>query len=264
MLYLKAFILSLIQALTEFIPVSSSGHLIVVSNFINYNIPESEIFKIIIQLASTLAVIIFFRKKLFSVAFTVHKNKKSRDFTYKFLIAFLPCALAGLTFYKYIKKYLYTDLVIAISLIIGGFVFLIVDKYLKKSKFNNVDEVNNTTALKIGLYQVLSMIPGVSRSGSTIVGGLLSGLSRKTAVEFSFILSIPITITATLYDLYKNMDYLQNCNIKMLLFGFIITFLISISVIKWFLNYVSTHNFNVFGYYRIVLGLLIIIIKTFG
>ncbi len=258
MLYLKAFILSLIQALTEFIPVSSSGHLIIASDFINYNTQESEIFRIIIQLASTLAVIVFFRKKLFSVAFTLHKSKASRNFAYKFIIALLPCALSGITFYKYIKEYLHTELIVAASLILGGIAFLLVDKYFKKPKFNTIDEVNNSSALKIGLYQILSIVPGVSRSGSTIVGGLLSGLSRKTAVEFSFILSIPITIMATLYDLYKNIDYLQNCSIKILLFGFIITFLISISVIKWFLDYVSTHNFNVFGYYRIVLGAIII------
>ena len=258
MLYLKAFILSLIQALTEFIPVSSSGHLIVVSDFINYNNVDSEIFRIIIQLASTLAVIVFFRKKLFGVAFTLHKNKTSREFAYKFIIALLPCVLVGLTLYKYIKKYLQTEMVVAISLILGGIIFLIVDKYFKKPKFNTVDEVSNSSALKIGLYQILSMIPGVSRSGSTIVGGLLSDLSRKTAVEFSFILSIPITVMATLYDLYKNIDSLKNCNITLLLFGFITTFIISISVIKWFLNYISTHNFNVFGYYRIILGIIII------
>lgn len=261
MLYLKAFILSLIQALTEFIPVSSSGHLIIISDFINYSTADSEIFRIVIQLASTLAVIVFFRKKLFNIAFTLHKNKTSRNFAFKFIIAFLPCALAGMTFYKYIKEYLHTELVVAISLILGGIIFLVVDKYIKKPKFNNIDEVNNSSALKIGLYQILSMIPGVSRSGSTIVGGLLSGLSRKTAVEFSFILSIPITIAATLYELYKNINSLLDCNIILLSFGFITTFIISISIIKWFLNYVSTHNFNVFGYYRIGLGMVIIGIR---
>ncbi len=261
MLYLKALVLSLIQALTEFIPVSSSGHLIIFGNYLKFNSVDAALFNAIIQLASTIAIIIFFRKKLFYVAFSLHNNKQSRKFAYNFIIAFLPCAIFGLIFYKYIKLHLYSESIVALTLILGGIVFLIIDRIKIKIRFNNVDDVNKISSLKVGLYQILSMIPGVSRSGSTIVGGLLSNMSRKTAVEFSFILAIPTVLSATLLDLYKNIDKINSNNVYLLLFGFLITFLISMLVIKWFLKYISEHNFNIFGYYRILLGIIIVIIK---
>lgn len=261
MLYLKAFILALIQALTEFIPVSSSGHLIVFGNYLNFNGVDGELFQIAIQLASTLAVVIYFRKKLFSVAFSLHKNENSRNFAYKFIIAFLPCALVGLFGYKYIKTYLHTDLVVAVSLILGGIVFLIIDRKNIKPVYTNVDNVSKIASLKVGIAQIFSMIPGVSRSGSTIVGGLLSKLSRRTAVEFSFILAIPTILAATVFDLYKNLGNFNGDNICIIAFGFIVTFAVSMATIRWFLNYVSEHNFNLFGYYRIFLGVVIILIK---
>ncbi len=261
MIYLKALFLSLIQAFTEFIPVSSSGHLVIFSKYINFNEIDTALFSATIQLASTLAIIIFFRKKLFNVAFSLHKSEKSRNFVYNFIIAFLPCAIFGLIFYKFIKVYLYSEMIIAITLIIGGIIFLIVDKMNIKQKFKTIDDVNKITSLKIGSYQILSMVPGVSRSGSTIIGGLLSNLSRKAAVEFSFILAIPTVLSATLLDIYKNLDKIANSNIQLLIFGFIITFLVSIMIIKWFLKYISEHNFNIFGYYRIALGILVILIK---
>lgn len=261
MLYIKAFILAIIQALTEFIPVSSSGHLIVFGNYLNFNGSDGELFQVAIQLASTLAIFIHFRKKLLNVAFTLHKNKDSRSFAYKFIIAFLPSLFVGVLGYKFIKMYLHTDLVVAISLIIGGVIFLIVDRKNIKPKYKNVDNVDGIASLKIGICQVFSMIPGVSRSGSTIVGGLLSKLSRKAAVEFSFILAIPTIFAATIFDLYKNLNNFNADNILVIIFGFVITFMVSMMTIKWFLKYVGEHNFNIFGYYRIFLGLVIILIK---
>lgn len=260
MLYLKALILSIVQGLTEFIPVSSSGHLIVFGNYLNFQNNDGNLFEIVIQLASILAVCIYFRKKLINVLFTIHNNKESRSFAYKFIIAFLPCAFVGLFLYKFIKTYLQNDIVVAISLIIGGVILLVLDRYIKKPKYNNIDSITNKSALKIGIYQIFSMIPGVSRSGSTIVGGLLSGLSRKTAVEFSFILAIPTILSATLFNLYKNIDKLTTDNIGVLIFGFIVTFIISMGVIKLLLNYISKHSFNIFGYYRIILGIVIILV----
>lgn len=263
MIYLKALFLSLIQAFTEFIPVSSSGHLIIFSNFINFNEIDTDLFNTIIQLASTLAIVVFFKKKLFNVAFTLHKNKKSRKFAYNFIIAFLPVLIFGLTFYNKIKSYLYSNITVATALIIGGILFLLVDKIKIKHQITNLDNINKITSLKIGCYQILSVIPGASRSGSTIVGGLLSKLSRKTAVEFSFILAIPTIISATLYDIYKNFDKILRSNYYILLFGFIITFLVSLIIIKIFIKYISEHNFTLFAYYRIILGTIIIILQLF-
>ena len=263
MIYLKALFLSLIQAFTEFIPVSSSGHLIIFSNFINFNEIDTDLFNTIIQLASTLAIVVFFKKKLFNVAFTLYKNKKSRKFAYNFIIAFLPVLIFGLTFYNKIKSYLYSNITVATALIIGGILFLLVDKIKIKHQITNLDNINKITSLKIGCYQILSVIPGASRSGSTIVGGLLSKLSRKTAVEFSFILAIPTIISATLYDIYKNFDKILRSNYYILLFGFIITFLVSLIIIKIFIKYISEHNFTLFAYYRIILGTIIIILQLF-
>lgn len=260
LIYIKAILLSLIQSFAEFLPVSSSAHLIVFEKYLNFDNNDGGLFEIVIQLASILAVCIFYRKKIFDILFTINKSS-SQNFVLKFLVAFMPCAIIGLLFYKYIKLYLYSDLVIAISLIVGGLIFFIVDKMNIKRKFENVDDVNIPSSLKIGLYQVISMIPGVSRSGSTIVGGLLSGLSRKTAVEFSFLLAIPTILSATLMDLYKNLDQLNSNNLSVILIGFIFTFIFSTFVIKWFLNYISSHNFTIFAYYRIILGTIIVLIR---
>ena len=256
MLYSKIFLLSLVQGLTEFLPISSSAHLVVIDKILKTN-QNTDIYQIIVQLASVLAMIIFFRKRIITTIFTFHKDSNSRNFSYKIILAFLPCAIVGFLFYKYVKAYLYVNLTISSTLILGGIVFLILDKMKLTPKYNTVDKMTKFSALKIGIFQIFAMIPGVSRSGSTIVGGLLSNLSRKTAVEFSFLLAIPTIFIATFYDLYKNLDNLKLIDIKLTAFGFITTFLISMLVIKWFLNYISNHNFKLFAYYRIILGIII-------
>ncbi|MDD2840031.1 MAG: undecaprenyl-diphosphate phosphatase [Rickettsiales bacterium] len=258
MLYLKIFLLSLIQGLTEFLPVSSSAHLVVFSNILKMD-EHAAIYQIIVQLASVLAIIIFFRKRIIKTVFTLHKDANSRDFSYKIILAFLPCAVIGFLFYKYVKVYLYSNLIIAIMLIIGGIIFMILDRMKITPKYDNVDEMTKLSAFKVGIYQIFAMIPGVSRSGSTIVGGLLTKLSRKTAVEFSFLLAIPTILIATLYDLYNRCNDFQFVDIKLMLFAFVSTFLISTLVIKWFLEYVSNHDFKIFAYYRIVLGIIILL-----
>lgn len=258
MLYLQIFLLSLIQGLTEFLPVSSSAHLVILSNILKIN-QNIDIYQIIIQLASVFAMIIFFRQRIIKTVLTLHKDSNSRNFSYKIILAFLPCAIIGFLFYKYVKAYLYGNLTISVMLILGGIIFFILDKMKLTPKYNTVDEITKLSAFKIGVFQIFAMIPGVSRSGSTIVGGLLSNLSRRTAVEFSFLLAIPTILIATLYDLYKNLDNLQLIDIKLAISGFIITFVISMLVIKWFLEYISSHNFKLFAYYRIILGIIILL-----
>lgn len=257
-LYLKIFFLSLIQSLTEFLPVSSSAHLIIFSKVLNIT-DNFDIYQSIIQLASVLAVIIFFRKKLIKVGLNLHKDENSRNFIYKIILAFLPCAVIGFLFYKYIKIYFYTNWAIALTLILGGIVFLILEKINLKSKYNSIEKMTKMSAFQVGLYQILSMIPGVSRSGSTIVGGLLSKLSKKTAVEFSFLLAIPTITVASVYDIWKNINGFAYIDIKLMIFAFLTTFLLSLAVIKLFLNYISKYSFVVFGYYRIIIGFVIII-----
>lgn len=259
-IYIKALILSLIQSLTEFLPVSSSAHLIVVEKYLNFDIGDGGLFKVFIQLASILAVCIYFRKLIFNTTITLNK-KESRQFVYKFILAFLPVAIFGLIIHKYIEVYMNSELVIAICLILGGFLLIYTEKISLKQKYNNVESIDNETALKIGAYQILSLVPGVSRSGSTIVGGILSGLTKTAAVEFSFLLAIPTILSATLFELYKNLDKINNANIGILIFSFISTFLMSTIVIKIFLNYISTHSFKTLGYYRILLGIIIILLN---
>jgi undecaprenyl-diphosphatase len=260
MLYAKMFLLSLIQGLTEFLPISSTAHLIVLKHFLKLN-GHFVVYQIVIQLASALAIFIFFRKKIIGSIFSLHNNKNSRDFAYKIILAFIPCAVVGFLFYKYIKVHFYTNLVIAIALIMGGIVFLIIDKIKLNAKYSSIDKMTKSVAFSIGVYQILAIIPGVSRSGSTIVGGLLSNLSRKAAVEFSFLLAIPTILIASIYDLYKNYDLLKYVDMKLLTFASVTSFLVSMFVLKGFLGYISNHNFDIFGYYRIILGLTIIMMS---
>jgi len=258
-IYLKVLLLSFVQALTEFIPVSSTAHLIIFEKYLDFNNNDGNLFEIFIQLASTVAICIFYRKKIFNVLFTLNKVD-SQKFALKFFLAFLPCAFIGLFFYKYIKMYLYNDLFIAISLIIGGIILFIIDEFNIKRKYNNLDNVDITTSFKIGMYQIISILPGVSRSGSTIVGGIVSGLSRKTSVEFSFMLAIPTILGATLFEAIKNVNYLNSNNIGIILFGFFCTLFFSLFVIKFFLDYISNNGFKLFGIYRIIFGIIIIIL----
>ena len=248
-MYLKIFLLSLIQSLTEFLPVSSTAHLILFGKYLKLN-ESINIYAIIIQLASACALLLYFRKKLISTAKTLYNDKNSQNFVYKIFLGFFPCAIVGLLSYKYI----------AISLIIGGIVFLILDKIKIKSKYINVDKMTKASAFKIGLFQIFALVPGVSRSGSTMIGGTLSGLSRKTAVEFSFLLAIPTIFLASLYEIYKSYAILNFLDIKLLIFSFISTFIMSSLVINVFLNYISKHNWSIFGYYRIIIGIILIYI----
>lgn len=260
MVYFKALVLSLVQGIAEFLPISSSAHLILLDRYMNFASLDGELFNAVIQLASTLAIVVFFRKKLFLVLFTLHSDEKSRLFAYKFALAFLPSAVVGLLFYKYIKQYFYGNLVIAVSLILGGLVLIAVDKCKKNNSVDDIDAVDLKSSFNIGLFQIVSFIPGVSRSGSTIVGGLLNGLSKKVSVEFSFILAIPTTLSATIFDLYNNIGSFSYDSCGILIFGFLATFVISLMAIKFLLNYLSSHSFDAFGYYRIVLGLVIIML----
>ena len=259
LLYLKAIILGLVEGATEFIPVSSTGHLIVFSDLLKFNNNDGKVFEIVIQAGAILAVCFLYRKKLFHTLFTLHKDKSSKQFTSNVLLAFTPAVVFGFTFHDYIKKYLFSSTIVAISLIVGGIIMIIVEKIDAKKDVKKVDNLNSMTAFKIGCFQLFALIPGVSRSGATIIGGLLCGLKRKVATEFSFFLAIPTIFGATAYDLYSNYEFLQKENITVILIGFIFAFLSSLISIKWLINFVSKHNFVAFGYYRIIVGCIILV-----
>jgi undecaprenyl-diphosphatase len=254
---IKAVFLGIVEGLTEFIPVSSTAHLIISSHLIDFQTIKNDLFEIVIQLGAILAICVIYRQKIFAVIIGL-KEKNQQKFVTNLILAFLPAAIFGALFHSIIKQFLFSNFVIAIALILGGIVMIIIDRKPRDSKVKNIDDVKQLSAFYIGLFQCLAMIPGVSRSGATIIGGLLLGLDRKVAAEFSFFLAIPTIAAASLYDLVKNSSQLTGSNIELILVGLIASFLSAILVIKWFINFVSKNNFVPFGIYRIVLGILIL------
>jgi undecaprenyl-diphosphatase len=255
----KAIFLGIIEGLTEFIPVSSTAHLLLSAKFIDFTYIKNDVFEITIQIGAILAVCVFYHKKIFKIISGIFHKKSSQDFSLNIIIAFLPSAIFGLFFYKIIKTMFFNPLSIAIALIVGGIAILIVEKMKIKPQCLQIDDLSKWQSLKIGLFQILAMIPGVSRSGATIIGGLILKLDRKTSTEFSFFLAIPTIIAASIFDLYKNYQSLSNSELHIILIGFLAAFFSSLIIIKWLINFVSTHSFAVFAYYRIFLGTIIIL-----
>jgi undecaprenyl-diphosphatase len=256
----KAVILGILEGLTEFIPVSSTAHLLLASQIINFSAVKNGVFEIVIQLGAILAVCVFYRKKIFDVIFTIHQKKSSRDFGINILLSFIPSVIAGVTLYKFIKTTFSTPQVIACALIIGGIIIILVERSNIKAKYHEIEKISKLQSFYIGLFQIFALIPGVSRSGATIIGSLILKVDRKVATEFSFFLAIPTIFGAVAYDLYKNYQSLDLANFEIIAIGFITAFVSSLITIKWFLNFVSNNNFLPFAYYRIILGILIWII----
>ncbi len=255
----KAIILGLIEGLTEFIPVSSTAHLILSSQFINFNNIQNNLFEVTIQAGAIFAICLIYKEKLFNTV-KDYKNPKQQKFVINIILAFLPAAIIGLLIHGFIKQYLFSNLVIAISLILGGIIMIIVERKSQYEKVvDDINDISYKTAIKIGLFQCLAMVPGVSRSGSTIIGGLLCGLSRKISTEFSFLLAIPTILAACFYDLYKNIESVNIQDIELILIGLLSSFISSLIVIKWLIKFITTNKFTSFALYRIVLGIAIII-----
>ncbi len=255
---IKAIILGIVEGLTEFLPVSSTGHLIIINEWLSFSEQFTITFDIVIQLGAILAVIVLFWDRLYPF----NKPKEKRDKIFRLwiltVIGVLPAVFFGVLFDDIIEKYLFNPLVVAVMLIIGGIVFFVVEKFDRKSEITNVDKLTYKKAFFIGLIQCLAMIPGTSRSASTIIGGMFLGLSRVVAAEFSFFLAIPTMIGATGYSLFKTSFALTGSEFVVLLVGFVISFIVALFVIKLFLDYVKKHDFKVFGYYRIILGVVVI------
>jgi len=257
-LIIKAAILGVIEGLTEFIPVSSTGHLIVFSNLLKFDIPSKEVFEVVIQLGSIFSICWLYRYKLFGILGSLHNNISSQKLALSITIAFLPSMIIGGMFHGMLKQYLFSNNVVAASLIIGGIIIIITERrnYAggDASKISNLEDIALKTAFYIGLFQCLAMIPGVSRSGATIIGALLMGLNRKCAAEFSFFLAIPTIFAASIYDFYKNADTISMDDLGLISIGFITAFISGLIVVRLLIKYISTHNFTIFGYYRIFAG----------
>ena len=258
-LLLKAAILGLVEGATEFIPVSSTGHLIVVSNWLGLVDERAKTFDVFIQLGAILAIVWLYRARLWRTVVAARHQAASRRFLGNLLLAFLPAAIIGVLTHEWIKVRLFNPTVVAVALVVGGVLILLIERWAPAPKVNDVNEVPARTALGIGLAQVLALIPGTSRSGATIMGGYALGLSRIAATEFSFFLAIPVMFAATLYDLMKSWSVLAPSDIPVFAIGFMVSFVSALIVVKAFLSYVSGHTFRVFAWYRIAFGAVLLL-----
>jgi undecaprenyl-diphosphatase len=260
---LETIILAVIEGITEYLPVSSTGHMIIASSFMRIATDDfTKLFTIVIQLGAILSVVVLYWKRFF----------QSFDFYFKLLVAFIPAVVLGLLLNDVIDSLLESPITVAISLIIGGFILLKVDDWFKANEeFDKENptahtEISYTTALKIGFFQCLAMIPGTSRSGASIVGGMTQKVNRKTAAEFSFFLAVPTMLGATAkksYDYYKAGFELSSDQINYLIIGNIVAFVVALIAIKSFIDYLSKKGFKMFGYYRIILGVALLVIHFF-
>ncbi len=256
LIYLKALLLGLVEGLTEFLPVSSTGHLIIVADLLKFTGENAKTFEIFIQLGAILAVCWYFRTRITSVVYGLPHSAIAQRFVGNLIIAFLPAAMLGLTFNKLIKEYLFNPVNVAIASIIGGLIILWIERRPYVPRVNSVDDMRWTDALKIGFCQALALFPGTSRSGATIMGGLFFGLSRQAATEFSFFLAIPTMFAATLYELYKGRQTLHMQDAGLFALGFFAAFISAFFVVKIFLKFIANHNFKIFAYYRIIFGMI--------
>ena len=256
--FFQAFILALIEGLTEFLPVSSTGHMIIGSSVMGIaSDPFVKLFTICIQLGAILSVVALYFKRFF----------KSINFYFKLVVAFIPAAIFGFLLSDKIDQMLESAMTVGVSLVIGGIILLFVDKWFKDATINTEEEINYLTALKIGFFQCFAMIPGVSRSGASIVGGMSQNLTRKAAAEFSFFLAVPTMFAATakkLLDFYQEGHTITANQLQILAFGNVVAFIVALLAIKSFIGYLNKNGFRVFGWYRIVAGAVIIILLLSG
>lgn len=270
-IWLISIFLGIVEGLTEFIPVSSTGHLIIADHLLGFkellnNPDKAELFEIVIQLGAILAVGFLYRRDLFSALTARDVNQtQGGKLRSHLLIAFLPVAVVGFLFHKMITTYLFSPLTVSISLIIGGIIIVYIESMISvERQKTEIKTMTMKDALIVGFSQILSLIPGTSRSAATIMGGMAGGMTRPAATEFSFLLSFPVMIAATIYDLYKHRDVLSSDMTQIIAIGFIVSFITALVVVKWLIRYVRSHNFTGFGVYRIAFGGLVLILWLQG
>ncbi len=265
LLLFKALILGIIEGLTEFLPISSTGHLIVVGDLINFK-SNGKVFEIAIQLGAVLAVIFEYRRRFTHVVTHIGRDKQVNRFVVNLAVAFIPAAVVGLIFSKQIKLYLFNPITVAAALVIGGFIILWIERRQRfiPPKVTSVDDMRMRDALVVGIAQICALVPGTSRSGSTIMGGMLWGLERKVATEFSFFLAVPVMIAATTYDVLKHFHLFSAQDIGLIAVGFVSAFAAGLLAVKALLKFVASKNYVPFAYYRIIFGGLILLTWAMG
>ena len=261
-LLIKAAIMGVVEGLTEFLPISSTGHLILAGALLGFDDEKGKVFDIAIQTGAIFAVILVYWQKIRDTVLALPTDRQARRFALNVLIAFVPAVILGLLFGKAIKAHLFTPLVVASTFILGGFIILWAERRQQKNpsvaRIQTVEDMTPMDALKVGLAQCLAMIPGTSRSGATIIGGMLLGLSRKAATDFSFYLAVPTLIGAGVYSLYKERALLSLADVPLFAVGLVVSFLSAWLCIRWLLRYIATHSFAGFAYYRIAFGALVL------
>ncbi|CAK0745953.1 undecaprenyl pyrophosphate phosphatase [Gammaproteobacteria bacterium] len=257
-IYLNAIILGLVEGITEFLPISSTGHLIITGNLLGFTGPRADTFEVFIQLGAILAVLWHYQGRLVVVPAALKGDSRAVSFLFNLAVAFLPAAILGFLFHKTIKVYLFSPVTVALALVVGGIAILWVERRIHKIHVEEVDDMGWRDALMVGCAQCLALIPGTSRAGATIIGGLLFGLSRRAATEFSFFLAIPTMFAATLYDLYKSRGDLSLADIPLFSVGFVVAFFSALVVVRALLVYIGRHDFSAFAWYRIVFGGLVL------
>jgi undecaprenyl-diphosphatase len=261
---LQALILGIVEGITEFLPVSSTGHLILAGDLLNFNDDRGKLFEIVIQFGAILAVVWEYRSRILRIIGGVTHDQAAQRFVLNLVIAFLPLAVLGLVFGKAIKAHLFQPLPVALAFIIGGFIILWAEKRDHRIRVENIEDLDVIDALKLGLAQACALIPGTSRSGATIIGGLLFGLSRKAATEFSFFLAIPTLTIATFYQLYKERALLNPDDLGMWVVGFVSAFISAFLCVRWLLRFISNHDFTAFAWYRIAFGIAVLVTAHMG
>ena len=274
MLLLKAAVMGIVEGLTEFLPISSTGHLILAGALLGFDDEKAKVFDIAIQTGAMFAVVLVFWEKISSTVMALPSQRMARRFAVNVLIAFLPAVLLGLLFGKAIKAHLFTPTVVATTFILGGLVILWVERWGRAPlhdghpddhvRIVNVESMSPLDALKVGLVQCMAMVPGTSRSGATIIGGMMLGLSRKAATEFSFYLAIPTLMGAGVYSLYKERALLSVNDVPMFAVGLVFSFISALVCVRWLLRYISTHNFVPFAWYRIAFGAVVLLTSYQG
>lgn len=263
-----AAILGIVEGLTEFLPVSSTGHLILAGDLLDFNGPKAVLFEIVIQGAAILAVCWEYRRRIADTFAGIASEPRAQRFAINLAIAFTPLAVLGLAFKKVIETVLFKPVPVALAFIVGAFVILWAERRLaanpRAARIDSVDELRPVDALKLGLAQAFALIPGTSRSGATIIGGLFFGLSRRCATEFSFFLAIPTLIVATIYQLYKERALLSADDWGLWAVGSVTSFIAAFICVRWLLRYVSTHDFKIFAWYRIAFGVVVLITAYTG
>lgn len=257
-LLVSALIMGVVEGLTEFLPVSSTGHLILAGQLLGFNDDKGKVFEIVIQFAAILAVVWEYRVRLTHTLVSITKERASQRLATNLIIAFLPSAILGFLFLKQIKAYLFNPTVVASAFIIGGLLILWAERRQHTIHAETIDDMTWKDALKVGFAQALAMIPGTSRSGATIIGGLFFGMSRLAAAEFSFFLAIPTMFAATLYDVYKHRDLFSSEDISLFVVGSTVSFISAFFAVRGLIRFISRHDFTVFAWYRIAFGILVL------